>query len=104
MVPGKKSSIVIQLSNSEKETLLSWTRSTKISAGLSKRAQIILLFAEQMPISHISLKLGIKRDKISKWGRRFLERRIDGLQDKSGRGRKAFFPSGSGCALGQIGL
>lgn len=92
MVPGKKSSIIIQLSKEDRNLLLTWKRSTTIRAGLCKRAQIILLIADKMPLAHISQKLGIKRDKIAKWGKRFLEMGIDGLDDKPGRGRKPVFP------------
>jgi hypothetical protein len=91
MAPGKKSSIVILLQPDARELLESYTRSTTIAAGLCKRTKIILLLTDRMPIAQISNKLGIMRDKIAKWGKRFLEKGGEGLSDKPGRGRKPVF-------------
>lgn len=96
MGQGRKTSIIVELFDDERQKLLEWQRSTTISAGLAKRGRVILLLSDKIPISHIAVKVGMRRDKIAKWGRRFIESRIDGLSDKKGRGRKPFFPSG-GC-------
>lgn len=88
---GKRTTIDIQLTDIQKETLLSWKRSTTIMSCLCKRAQIILLFSEKALIKDISAKLCIKRDKVTKWGLRFLSMGIEGLYDKPGRGRKPVF-------------
>ena len=95
MPPGRKSSLVIELSITQRDELLKWRRSTTISAALYKRALIILLIADKMPLAQIGEKIDIKRDHVAKWGKRFLADGIEGLFDRPGRGRKPFFPSGS---------
>ncbi|MBF0414097.1 MAG: hypothetical protein HQK70_15505, partial [Desulfamplus sp.] len=39
-----------------------------------------------------------------KWATRFNKNRIEGLNDKAGRGRRPFFPSGSKCSCSENGL
>lgn len=92
MARGRKTSIVINLSEEEREELLSWQRSTTMPSGLVKRGRVILLFSERIPLVEIAEKVDMRRDKIAKWGKRFREFGIDGLKDKAGRGRKPFFP------------
>ena len=94
MVIRRKTRIRILLSDAQRSELESWQRSTTQRAGLVRRARIILLLANGMAISHVAQAVGLARPRIYKWAQRFLEHGIDGLADKAGRGRKAFFPSG----------
>lgn len=104
MARGRKTSIIVELSEDERKELLEWQRSTTISSGLAKRGRIILMISEKVPLMQISEKVGMRRDKVAKWGRRFNEFRLDGLTDKPGRGRKPFFPSGGCGKLGKTCL
>jgi hypothetical protein len=88
MARGRKTTLEIQLTPEERQTLVSWQRSTTISAGLAKRSRIILLLADGEAISHIALTVGISRRFVYKWVSRFVLYRLDGLVDKAGRGRK----------------
>jgi len=101
---ARKTSLIVELTEEERGTLGAWQRSTTMRAGLAKRGRTILLRAEGVPVSHIASLVGMRRRHVEKWVKRFLARRLDGLADKAGRGRKPFFPSGSSRALGQACL
>ena len=70
----------------ERRTLLAWQRATTISAGRARRGRIILLLADGVPISAIATTVGISRRFVYKWVQRFLEKGVEGLADKPGRG------------------
>jgi transposase len=59
-----------------------------IRAGLARRARIILLVADGVPISHIAVLVGMSRRFVYKWVQRFLQEGVQGLYDKPGRGRR----------------
>ena len=94
---GRKTSLLVVLTEEERGQLLRWSRSTSLSAGLVTRAQAILLVAGGMPISHTSRSVRLTERHVRQWVRRFVDRRLDGLYDLPGRGRKpSFSPSGGG--------
>ena len=86
MARGRKTALTIHLTPAERYTLLAWQRSTTIRAGLARRGRIILLVAERVPISQVAATAGISRRFVYKWVQRFLEARLEGLADRSGRG------------------
>jgi len=92
---GRTSALVILLSIDEQEELEGWQRSMLIAAALARRGQMVLLRARGFSITDIALVVDDQRCVVYKWLNRFKELRIAGLSDKSGRGRKPFFPSGS---------
>jgi hypothetical protein len=94
--PGRPCSIVVLLSLDERLELDRWQRSTVISAALVRRGRMVLLRARGHTISEIAREVGDQRVVVYKWLRRFVARRIPGLSDKTGRGRKPFFPSARG--------
>lgn len=53
------------------------------------RAQAILLSNKEMAVKEITKLMNQKLETVYDWFSRFKERRIDGLYDKKGRGRKA---------------
>jgi len=67
MARGRRTAFTIRLTPAERLTLLAWQRATTISAGLARRARIILLLADQVPISHIAALVGISRRGVYKW-------------------------------------
>jgi hypothetical protein len=104
MARGRKSPYVIFLAPVERAELEHWQRSTTIQAGLATRAKIILLRADGLALSEIAQRLALGRRIVRKWLKRFLNRRLAGLADTPGRGRKPVFsPRGRG-ASGQAGL
>ena len=61
------------------------------------RARIILLTAEGFSNTDIAATLGLDRQMVSKWRKRFFEQRLDGLEDEPRPGRpRSFSPSGGG--------
>jgi hypothetical protein len=86
MVRGRSTSLTIRLTPAERQTLRAWQRATTIPAGLARRGRIILLMADQIPIARIAATVGISRRFVYKWVRRFLEKGLEGLADKPGRG------------------
>jgi hypothetical protein len=104
MARGRKSPYLIFLAPVERAALERWQRSTTISVGLAKRAKIILLRAEGLSLSAIARRLEVGRRIVRKWVQRFLSKRISGLVDKPGRGRRPVFSPRSRRAAGQAGL
>ena len=87
MARGRTTSLTISLTPTERQTLLAWQRATTIAAGRARRGRIILLVADRMSISDVAATVGISRRFVYKWAQRFLERGVEGLADKPGRGR-----------------
>ena len=92
MARGRKTSLAIQLTPAQRQTLLAWQRSTTIAAGHARRGRIILLMADGVPISDIAATVGISRRFVYKWVQRFLEKGLVGLTDKPGRGYRRVSP------------
>ena len=86
MARGRKTSLTIRLTPAQRQTLLTWQRATTISAGRARRGRIILLVADGMPLSDVAVTVGISRRHIYTWVQRFLEKGMEGLADKPGRG------------------
>src|SRR6266571_9207540 len=86
MARGRKTALTIHLTADERETLLTWQRSTTIPAGRARRGQIMLLLADGMPVVQIADTVGVTHRVVYKWAQRFLQDGIEGLADKSGRG------------------
>jgi Helix-turn-helix domain len=104
MARGRKSSLVIVLSPTERETLERWQQSTTIAAGLARRGKIILLLADGSSQSAVAQAVGVQRPVVRQWAKRFLAQRVDGLADAPGRGAKGVFPPGGGDPRGAPGL
>ena len=82
MARGRKTSFTISLTPAERHTLLRWQRSRRISVGVARRGRVILLMAEQMPISQIAITVGVSRRFVYKWMQRFIQGGLDGLAEK----------------------
>ena len=92
MARGRKTSLTITLTPEERQTLLAWQRATTVSAGLARRGRMILLIADGVPITAIAATVGISRRFVYKWVQRFLEKGVEGLANKPGRGRRRLAP------------
>ena len=92
MARGRITSLIIRLTPAERQTLLAWQRATTISAGRARRGRIILLMADGVPITDIAATVGISRRFVYKWAQRFLEKGLEGLTDKPGRGYRRVSP------------
>ena len=92
MARGRKTSLTIRLTPSERKTLQAWQRATTIAAGRARRGRIILLVADGMSIAGVAATVGISRRFVYKWVQRFLEKGLEGLADKPGRGSRRVTP------------
>ena len=88
MTRGRTTSLTIRLTPTERRTLLVWLRATSISAGLARRARILLLLADGVTITDIAATVGISRRHTYKWIQRFVQKGLEGLEEKPGRGRR----------------
>src|SRR6201988_5094381 len=82
----------IELAVEEAEELSRRARATTISVRDRRRAEIIVLSAQGLTQQRISEQLGISRVAVNRWFGRFALHRLDGLNDRAGRGRKPWLP------------
>ena len=88
MARGRKTSLTIPLTPAQRQTLRAWQRATTLAAGRARWARIMLLVADGVPISDVAATVGISRRFVYKWVQRFLDRGLEGLADKPGRGSR----------------
>jgi hypothetical protein len=90
-MPGPRSPRQIILAEQERTTLVHLTRSPAVAAGLARRARIVLLAADGLPIRHIGPRAGVSRTVVRDWLDRFARQRLAGLQDLPRPGRPRHF-------------
>ena len=88
MPRGRKTALTIRLTAEDRQTLLTWQRSTTIPVGRARRGQILLLLGDGMPVVQIADTVGVTHRVVYTWAQRFLQDGIAGLADKPGRGRR----------------
>ena len=81
----------IVLDRKERAKLERLWRASSGPAGVSRRAQVVLLMADQVPGVEIARRTGYTNVQVSRIRRRFAENRLGGLNDqpRSGRPREA---------------
>ena len=82
MPRGRTTSFIIRLTPAQRQTLMGWQRATAIPAGLARRGRIILLLADGMTITDIAATVGMSRQHVYKWVRRFVQHGLEGLQSQ----------------------
>ncbi|TDO41787.1 IS630 family transposase [Paractinoplanes brasiliensis] len=73
------------LTDEERATLVRWSRRAKSSQALAVRCRIVLGCAQDEGLrsnQDVAAQLGIWPQTVTKWRKRFLERRLDGLADE----------------------
>jgi hypothetical protein len=88
---GRKTPCVVVLTEAEQNELSRWVRSPSMPSGLVRRARAILLVSEGKSLSETGRIVGMGRRIVRRWVSRFTAKRIEGLKDKPGRGRKPSF-------------
>lgn len=86
-MPGPRSFREIALTDSEQVALLHLTRRPAVAAGLARRARIVLLAAEGVPVRHSGSRVGVSRTVVRTWLDRFRGQRLAGLGDLPRPGR-----------------
>ena len=69
------------MSQAEREQLESWVRRRKTAQALALRAHVILACAEGLANKVIATRLQTSPQTVSKWRKRFVHQRLDGLSD-----------------------
>jgi len=75
------------LSDMEREQLGAIVNSRSLPHGLVRRARIVLLAAEGMPNGVIAERVGLSRQMVCKWRKRYLQQGVSGLHDELRPGR-----------------
>jgi len=96
-----KSPIEIELTPEEQNELAARARSQRMAHRDVLRARIVLLLAEGRSLSSVARLVGKTRKIVRKWGERFVKKRVEGLNDKAGRGRGPVFSPGDRRVPGQ---
>lgn len=78
----------LDLTPGERTELEAMSRSRTIAAGLAQRARVILAMAEGEPYAMLSERLELSTTSLTRWRKRFEQRRVAGLHDapRTGRG------------------
>ncbi|MCL4512063.1 MAG: helix-turn-helix domain-containing protein [Bacteroidetes bacterium] len=91
---SRKSPYTILLTQEEKQILEKETRKYTSPYFRVVRAKIALYAAEGMRNDEIARRVDLPRQIVSKWRKRFFEKRLLGLEDEARQGRPpAFSPS-----------
>jgi transposase len=77
----------VQISDADRVTLLRWSRSSSVRAGLAVRARIVMAAADGEGTSAISRRLGVSRPTVIQWRDRYAARGLAGLDDGERSGR-----------------
>jgi transposase len=92
----RRSANEIVLSSIEKDELKRIARKYTLAYFQVQRAKIVLLAAEGISNNEIAARLDTRREVVWFWRKRFLEKRLAGLEDRDRSGRPRFFPPRSG--------
>jgi transposase len=90
-VSGPRSARVVDLSDQERATLAALTRRTTVAAGLVRRARMVLLAADGMPLDRIAREVGADRTIVRPWVDRYRAGGLAALQDRPRPGRPRTF-------------
>ena len=78
---GRPATAVV-LSGEEREALDRWVRRPKTAQALAQRSRIILASAEGKTDYAVAAEVGMTRQTVGRWRRRFVSERLDGLLDE----------------------
>src|SRR5271155_4948337 len=74
--------VQIALSREEREVLEGWARRRTTANALAMRSRIVLGAAAGESNTEIAARVGVHRNTVGLWRRRFVEFRLDGLLDE----------------------
>ena len=72
----------IELTDDDRQVLARWSRRRKTAQALAQRARIVLAAAAGTPSAQIARDLGVGRDTVGRWRKRFVEGGVDALLDE----------------------
>ena len=77
----------LTIRDADRSTLLSWTRSSGVKAGLAQRARIVLLAGEGVSNTEIAGQVGVSRPTVALWRDRYATGGLAALDDQPRSGR-----------------
>ncbi len=77
----------VRIRDADRATLLSWTRSPSVSAGVALRARIVLGSGRGEGTSETARRLGVSRPTVIMWRNRYRSGGLDALMDAPRSGR-----------------
>jgi transposase len=81
----------IELSAEERRVLEERGRRYTLPYREVVRARMVVLAAEGLSNDEIARRLDTRREVVSKWRKRFFEERLEGLEERTRRGRPPVF-------------
>jgi len=82
---------VVLVTDETRATLVHWTRSPSVAAGMARRARLVLLAADGLPLRRIAQQVGVDRNVVRDWLDRFRQQGLAGLHDRPRPGRPRTF-------------
>jgi len=79
---GRPHKAPLTVSDEDRVQLLRWTKRTKSSNGLARRADIILRCADGLSSSKVAAELRVTNNTVCKWRSRYIEQGLAGLLDE----------------------
>jgi transposase len=70
------------LDDAERKTLTQWSHRGKTAQRLALRSRLVLLCAEGLDNKAVAARLGVRPQTVCKWRARFVEVRLEGLNDE----------------------
>ena len=91
MMSGPRSGRVVALTGEARGVLEGLTRRTTVAVGLARRARIVLLAAEGIPLDRIGRQVGVDRNVVRLWVDRYRVGGVAALEDRPRPGRPRTF-------------
>jgi transposase len=79
--------VTVEVPPRDREVLESWLRAPTMAAGLARRARIVLLAADGVPVKDIVERVGASKPTVIGWKKRYSTEGIGGLLDRPKPGR-----------------
>ena len=86
-MPGPRTARVIELTATDRAELERLLRSQTVAAGLARRARIVLLAADGVPLGRIATLVGVDRNTVRSRLDRFRQTGLASLPDRPRPGR-----------------
>ncbi len=88
---GPRSGRVVEVSGEARAALEGLTRRPAVPLGVARRAWIVLLAAEGVPLDRIARQVGLDRNGVRMWADRYRVGGLEALRDRPRSGRPRTF-------------
>ena len=88
---GPRSGRAVALSGEARVALEALTRPPTVAVGLARRARIVLLAADEVPLDRIARQLAVDRNVVRTWVDRYRPGGLAALRDRPRSGRPRTF-------------